>query len=142
MIPHISSETKLPTDNLKDYKQTMNMNIIGRYPLFDVSLAAVYSGETLTCMNAEGDSMEPQIHDGDIIVFNRIQEWVPGNIYVVCLEGKILVKGLIDNGRGSPPILRSSNKEYPDIVVREEQFFVVCGRVLKILTNRAPRPII
>ena len=142
MIPRISPEVKLSACRGNSYEQTMDMEIIGRYPLFDGRLAALYSEDSLVCIDVEGDSMEPQMHDGDIVIFNRSQDWVPGNIYAVCLEGKILVKGLIDNGRCNPPILRSSNKEYPDIAVRKDQFFLVCGRVLKILTDRAPRPII
>lgn len=141
MIPRISPEVKLSAGMGNGY-ESLDFEVIGKYAIFDGRLSALYSDNSLTCMNVEGDSMEPQIHDGDMVVFNHCSDWLPGGIYVVCLEGRMLVKGLIDNGRGSPPILRSSNKEYPDIVVREEQFFIIYGRVLKILTDRAPKPII
>ncbi|MEG1575024.1 MAG: LexA family transcriptional regulator [Bacteroidales bacterium] len=141
MVPRISPEVKLPAGTGNCY-ESLQFDTIGEYPIFDGKLSALYSEESLTCMDVEGDSMEPQIHDGDVVIFDHCQDWIPGGIYVVCLEGRMLVKGLIDNGRDNPPILRSSNKEYPDIIIREEQFFIIYGRVLKILTDRAPKPII
>lgn len=142
MIPRISSEYRVSAGTGNAY-ESIELDVIGKYPLFDGPLSAIYDEDALTCISVEGDSMEPQIHDGDIVIFNHNPDWVPGNIYVVCLEGKMLVKGLIDDGRGNPPILRSSNKEYyGDIKVRDDQFFLIYGRVVKIITERGPKPII
>ena len=78
----------------------------------------------------------------DVVIFNHDPDWVSGNIYVVCHNGLLLVKGLISDGFDKPPILRSTNKEYPDIKIKEDDFFLVYGRVLKIDTTRKPKPVI
>ena len=141
MVPLISPEVRLSAGNGNGYIDVI-WDEIEKYPVFDGQLAALYSSNGLLSMYVEGDSMEPQIHDGDVVVFNHDINWVSGNIYVVCLDGRLLVKGLIYDGDNKPPILRSSNKEYDDIIVREEQFFMIYGRVLKIDTARKPKPII
>lgn len=141
MIPMISSEIKLSAGGGNMYED-IPWEVIGRYPVFDGELSAFYGEDGLTSMEVEGDSMEPQIHDRDVVIFNHDPDWIPGNIYVVCHNGLLLVKGLIANGTKQPPILRSSNKDYDDITVKQDDFFLVYGRVLKIETSRKPRPII
>ena len=141
MIPHISPEVKVSAGNGNAYED-IQWNVIDRYPVFDGPLSAIYGDDDLTCITVEGDSMEPQIHDGDVVIFNHDPDWVSGNIYVVCHNGLLLVKGLISDGFDKPPILRSTNKEYPDIKIKEDDFFLIYGRVLKIDTTRKPKPVI
>lgn len=141
MIPRISTEVKVSAGTGNAY-ENIQWDVIDRYPVFDGPLSAIYGDDDLTCITVEGDSMEPQIHDGDVVIFNHDPDWVSGNIYVVCHNGLLLVKGLISDGFDKPPILRSTNKEYPDIKIKEDDFFLVYGRVLKIDTTRKPKPVI
>lgn len=143
MIPVISPEIRPSAGIGNDYSYSdLEWTVIDTIPLADGEIAAFYSADNLLSMYVEGDSMEPQIHDGDLVVFNMTHEWVSGNIMVVCLDGRLLVKGLIYDGEGKPPILRSTNKEYPDIHVNENSFFVVYGRVLRIVRMSKPKPVI
>ncbi len=142
-IPVISPEVKLCAGNGIDYSDSgLEWTVVEHIPIADGRLAALYSEDSLLAMYVEGDSMEPQIHDGDLVVFNRDPNWVSGNIMVVCLDGRLMVKGVISTGQGKPPVLRSTNPEYKDITITEDSFFLIYGRVLKISTERAPKPII
>lgn len=142
-VPVISPEVKVCAGNGNDYENTdLEWTVIEHVPVADGELAALYSAENLLGMYVEGDSMEPQIHDGDIVVFNHDTAWVPGNVMVVCLDGKLMVKGILSRGEGKPPLLRSANKDYADISVSEDSFFLVYGRVLRILRVTRPKPVI
>lgn len=143
MIPVISPEIRPSAGRGNDYGYSdLEWNVIDTIPLADGEIAAFYSADNLLSMYVDGNSMEPQIHDGDLVVFNLTHEWVSGNIMVVCLDGRLLVKGLIYDGEDKPPILRSTNKEYPDIHINENSFFVVYGRVLRIVRMSKPKPVI
>lgn len=143
MIPVISPEIRPSAGSGNNYGYSdLEWTVVDTIPLADGEIAAYYSADNLLSMYVDGDSMEPQIHDGDLVVFNLTQEWVSGNIMVVCLDGRLLVKGLIYNGEGKPPILRSTNKDYPDIHVSENSFFVVYGRVLRIVRMSRPKPVL
>lgn len=142
-IPVISPEVRPSAGLGNNYANSdLGWEIIDRIPLFDGGLSALYSSDALVSMYVDGDSMEPQIHHGDLVVFNRCIDWVSGNIMVVCLDGRLMVKGLISKGGNKFPILRSTNKEYDDIQVDEDSFFVVYGRVLRIIRVSDPKPVI
>ena len=85
--------------------------------------------------------MEPQIHDGDLVIFKKSHEWVSGNIVVVCLDGRLMVKGIVKGPEGEIR-LRSLNKEYEDIIIGKASFFLVYGRVLKIVRQWDPKPVL
>lgn len=142
-IPVISPEVR-PSAGLGNcYADSdLEWDVIEKVPLFDGELAALYSADSLLSMYVDGDSMEPQIHHGDLVVFNHCPNWVSGNIMVVCLDGRLMVKGVISKGDDKLPILRSTNKEYDDIHVSEDSFFVVYGRVLRIIRVSKPKPVI
>lgn len=143
MVPMISPEVRVSAGCGNDYSNSnLEFTEVGKYPVFDGQLAALYSNDGLLSMIVDGDSMEPQIHDGDVIIFDHDSNWVSGCIYVVCLDGRMLVKGLIKENGDDAPLLRSSNKEYSDIHIKQGQGFTVYGRVLKIDTTRRPKPII
>lgn len=141
MVPIISPQVRVCAGIGNEYP-AIEWDVQGRYPVRSGALAALYSGDSLLCMYVEGDSMEPQIHDGDIVLFNHAVDWVSGNIYVVCLDDRMMVKGLVSEGRGKPPILRSVNRSYRDIRITPESQFCIYGRVLRIITDRAPKPVL
>ena len=142
-IPVISPEIKPSAGNGNCYAESdLECNVIEKIPLFDGELSALYSTDTLLSMYVDGDSMEPQIHHNDLVVFNHDTSWVSGNVMVVCLDGRLLVKGVVSAGQGRPPILRSTNKEYEDIQVQEDSFFVIYGRVLRIIRVSKPKSVL
>lgn len=111
------------------------------FPLFDGKIAALHSANGLLGMYVEGDSMEPGIHDGDLVIFIRTDEWIPGSPAVICLDGKLLVKGIIRGPEGEI-CLRSQNRNYKDIVIGKGSLFLVFGRVIKIISMRDPKPVL
>lgn len=140
-IPVISPILKCSAGDGNNYENSdVAWDIVSKYPLFDGPLSALYNDECLSGMYAEGDSMEPQIHDGDLVVFVHDNTWIPGNIAIVRLDGKLFVKGILRGKSGY--ILRSQNKNYADIEVHESDDFSIVGRVVKIITDRNPKPIL
>lgn len=143
MVPMVSPEIKVCAGDGNSYGVDVpELEVVGVWPVYDPKLSAFYSDKSLSCMMVEGDSMEPQIHDGDIVVFNHSHDWVSGNVMVVCLDGRLMVKGMVSQGEGKPPILRSTNRDYMDIQVNEDSFFLVYGRVLRIIRVSNPKPVI
>lgn len=66
---------------------------------------------------AVGDSMEPTIHDGDVILVDRsIDKVVDNGIYVVTLGNLVLVKR-VQTRRDGSAVLKSDNQRYDDEVV-------------------------
>ena len=76
---------------------------------------------------ATGDSMEPLICTGDILVVDRSVSQFYGKIVIAYLEGQFLCKRLLKSSKG--PILCSENKLHRDILVTEEMDFLVWGAV-------------
>lgn len=141
LVPVISPILKCSAGNGNGYDDSgVAWDVVSQYPLFDGTLSALYSSKSLSAMYAEGDSMEPQIHDGDLIVFVHDETWIPGNIAIVRLDGKLFVKGILRSKNGY--ILRSQNRDYADIEVGEDDDFSVVGRVVKIITDRDPKPVL
>jgi phage repressor protein C with HTH and peptisase S24 domain len=88
----------------------------------------------LVGMYVNGDSMEPDIHDGDMVAFTdnpgELDYISNGSIVVVNYEGRMIVRGLFRRDGGV--ILRAWNKLYDDINVGPEENFRICGLVLKL----------
>ena len=141
LVPVISPILKCSAGHGNGYDDSgVAWDVVSYYPLFDGTLSALYSSKSLSAMYAEGDSMEPQIHDGDLIVFVHDETWIPGNIAIVRLDGKLFVKGILRSKNGY--LLRSQNRDYADIEVGEDDDFSVVGRVVKIITDRDPKPVL
>jgi DNA polymerase V len=82
-------------------------------------------------IRVRGDSMEPRIQDGDLILVDYIKEPRPGNIVMATVNGGVLVKKyLLREGR---VILKSMNPQYADIEVKETDHFEIKGVVLRIV---------
>jgi DNA polymerase V len=78
-----------------------------------------------------GNSMEPRIQDGDLILVDCSKEPRPGNIVIAMINGSAVVKKhLIQVGR---VILRSANSKYPDIEIKETDQFQIAGAALRIV---------
>ncbi|WP_158536759.1 MULTISPECIES: LexA family protein [Halobacteriovorax] len=79
---------------------------------------------------AQGDSMEPLIIPGDVLVIDRSLEVKSGRVAIVYLDGEFLCKRLIkQDGR---VILRSHNPLHRDITITDEMDFLVWGPIVAV----------
>lgn len=74
-----------------------------------------------------GDSMEPNFHDGDIIKYHPQPELENGEIGVFAVNGGITMKKF---RRNSDVRLESLNKKYEDIIIKETDDFSILGKVI------------
>lgn len=82
-------------------------------------------------LTAKGDSMEPTIRDGDLLIVDRsIDRVVDAGIYVVTVGGMVVVKRVQVNRDGTL-ILRSDNGRYHDEVIPADELYTITieGRV-------------
>lgn len=82
----------------------------------------------LAAISVAGDSMEPTLHDGDEIVVDRRQRPLRDGVYVVRIDGALLVKRL-EMGRSGLLLLRSDNKAYDPLELPPAEVEVI-GRVV------------
>ena len=75
-----------------------------------------------------GDSMEPRLHDGQIVYIRRQESLAPGEIGLFFWEGSAYIKELRPGPAG--PALHSLNRAYDDIVITEPENLRKFGRVL------------
>lgn len=89
----------------------------------------------LAVISVRGDSMEPDLHDGDLILIDRAEATAAdikeGRIYVVQYDGGLFVKR-IQHAPGKRLMLTSSNPAYPPITVNEADLngVQIIGRVV------------
>lgn len=83
-----------------------------------------------------GDSMEPELLDGDIILLKQGYDNVNGDIYVIDYDGKSYVKKLYNDGNRF--VLKSINKKYSDIIIYtsdiQDTYFNIVGKVVDNFT--------
>lgn len=75
-----------------------------------------------------GDSMEPVIHDGDIVFVHQQQELNSGDIGIFTCNGESFCK-MWQNRNGMPRLV-SMNKAYPPIFLTSADRLIVHGKVL------------
>jgi DNA polymerase V len=80
-------------------------------------------------VRVEGDSMEPRIHSGELLVVDRMVETKGGDIVVARLGQKFTVKRLQIEEDGGVWLV-SENPSYEPIRVTEGMDFEVWGRVM------------
>lgn len=95
---------------------------IDRVPMYSQFIP--FPVEDAFMVKANGDSMEPRIHDGDIVIAQKQQSARNGQIVVCSLDGKVMIKRFskVDN-----IILESLNKKYYPIVVSGAEIFNIEG---------------
>lgn len=146
-VPFIyNKNVVISDDDDKETSEDLNKDVsrskLELFPIWDHELARSGYADSLRAMRAEGDSMEPQVHHGDVVIYRRGGYDAPGIMYVVRLDGRLFVKGLVYGGKDKPPVMRSTNKAFPDIVVSDGQEFKILGPVIRICSVRRPKPII
>ena len=136
----ISPEVKICAGEGNLYLNSAAFEYVEDFYLVDGEIAALYGPDSLHGIYVEGDSMEPDINDGDLVIFNNESSWVQGTVMIVCLNGRLMVRGLL--GTREKTVLRAANKDYEDIEIKSDDFFLVYGRVLRIVTQRKPKPVV
>jgi len=87
---------------------------------------------------AVGDSMEPEINSGDVVIFDPDARAMSGSVVVALAWGEPTVKKLIRQDRQA--ILRSTGPgRYPDIVLTNAENAVVQGVVVMVVPPLKPR---
>ena len=83
-----------------------------------------------------GDSMEPELLDGDVILLKQGYDNVNGDIYVIDYDGKSYVKKLYNDGNRF--VLKSINEKYSDIIIYtsdiQDTYFNIVGKVVDSFT--------
>jgi repressor LexA len=83
-------------------------------------------------VRAKGRSMEPTIHEGDLVIVRRVTECRDGGIYVCVNNEESMIKRLRKNGQNL--ILESVNREFPPFVAADD--FRVEGEVRTIISGK------
>lgn len=93
------------------------------------------------CINIDGDSMEPYIHDGELVYVQRDTSLADFDVGIFFVDGDVLCKQYCIDNMGNLYLL-SANPQREDanrIISRESSSTVVCfGKVL--LKNKLPKP--
>lgn len=104
---------------------------VGGQPFAHAWLARKGIPSAMVLMDVVGDSMEPEIRDGDTVLVDRATEELRfGQVYAVGLEDAVLVKRIMRTPDGLA--LVSDNSAYSPIRVRGDELeqFRVIGRVV------------
>lgn len=83
-------------------------------------------------IKVEGDSMEPRIHEGALLIVDRMVETKDDDIIIARIGSDFMVKKLHIEKDGQVWLL-SENKAYPPIQVKEGMDFEVWGRVMNTI---------
>ncbi len=86
-------------------------------------------GESVFALSVKGDSMEPEFHEGEVIIINPHVEAMPGDFIIVKNpDGEATFKQL--KKYGNSWVLHPLNPRHQDMVVRRGDFRVI-GKVVK-----------
>lgn len=93
-------------------------------------------------VRANGDSMEPQIHDGNMVVIREIKSWQDifyGQMYLILLDEYRMIKYIrrYEPDEENYIILRSENPKYDDIKLRKDKIrkLFIVENILAIKTQ-------
>lgn len=78
----------------------------------------------------EGDSMFPDVRNGDIALIKRNCDIESGNIVIFSLNGNSYIKKYHYNPFTKQITFISSNKEYKDILIKDDDELNIIGRVV------------
>lgn len=78
----------------------------------------------------EGDSMSPRIEDGELVFVKKTHMLETGNIGIFYLNDEVFVKKFYHDPLTETTKLISFNRQYPDIIIEENDDFRIIGRVI------------
>ena len=114
----------LEIDLMKDQPQAFRADWIRQHQLKPSALA---------CMQAEGDSMEPRLCDGDSLLVDTSQtDIIDGKIYALAYAHELRVKRLYKLPSGGILIRSDNSSKYPEMTVQPSDLETirVVGRVV------------
>lgn len=79
---------------------------------------------------ADGDSMEPTIRPGQILIVDRSISSFNGRVCIICYEDKLICKRV--QIRPDSIILKSDNPKYRDIIVHNQESTLFWGVVVGV----------
>lgn len=134
-VPVVTSDVKVCCGAGNTYPEEVTWGKVGLYPVPKAELIG-YSWQTgdngFKAITVEGDSMEPQVHDGALVLFvdARLNS---GDIGIVLYKGRLILRGVIFEAGGIR--LKAANPDYEDIMVSNENLddIYVLGKMLGIL---------
>jgi DNA polymerase V len=103
-------------DEIEDYQSLDSLFVKNRFNTF--------------FFKAAGDSMEPSIYQGQILVVDRSKTHFNGKVCAIAYEDKIICKRVFI--RPNAIVLSSDNKKYRDIVVENSDAIKLWGVVVAI----------
>ena len=92
--------------------------------------------QNLVAVNVVGDSLEPDIPDGSLVLVDTTQkELKNGEVYVFDIDGDLLIKTIIHDFDGY--IAKSRNDAYPDIRLKKERVSTlnIVGKAIRALPD-------
>lgn len=124
-IPLYDVEVSAGGGSLNDHDQVIARMAFLRSWLNKIGLHE----KDLSAVRAHGDSMEPTITEGDMLLVDKSQRRLGGgHIYIMCVQGALVVKRLSVDPDGRVRVI-SDNKLYPEAVAPLDQLDIV-GRVV------------
>jgi phage repressor protein C with HTH and peptisase S24 domain len=127
-IPRLDVQASAGMGSLVVSEDTVDILAFNRNWLRERSINAVAA----RVLDVKGDSMEPTIRDGDILVVDTSITQVRDNaIYVIIYAGNVLVKRVHLKRDGSLTLI-SDNERYPreDVPIAEVPDLHIAGRVM------------
>ena len=104
---------------------------VARYPLPRSWLTGLGSPDTMVFMDVVGDSMEPAISDGDMVLIDtNNKRYTPASIMAVGYEDAIYLKRLLPEGQGL--VMHSDNPAYGPVALYEDELrsFHIIGKLV------------
>lgn len=107
LIPKVKARLSAGTGSLET-----NGDVAGRYAFREEWARSKGYPDKMVLMTITGDSMEPEIRNGDTVLIDQSQiEVIPGGIYAVGIDDAIVVKQL--DVLPGKIVLKSFNPSYP-----------------------------
>jgi repressor LexA len=93
-----------------------------------------FKAENAFMIKAKGDSMEPNIFEGDFVIAQKKQEFFNDDIVICSINGVAIIKQYFKDLYGNV-LLKSFNKKHPTILLSEDDQVSIVGRVEQIIKN-------
>lgn len=93
-----------------------------------------FKTENAFMIKAKGNSMEPNIYEGDFVIAQKKQEFFNDEIVVCSINGTAVIKQYFKDLYGQV-LLKSINKKHPTILLSQEDQVSIVGKVEHIIKN-------
>ncbi len=94
-----------------------------------------FRAENAFMIKAKGDSMEPNIREGDFVIAQKREDnFHNGEIVVCSINGMVVIKEYERDLYGNV-LLKSFNKKHPTILISKDDQVLIVGKVEQIIKN-------